>query len=41
MSIPYAPYIADTIPGFLTTSIKIPFTMNPAVSWDEIYGFKL
>lgn len=41
MSIPYAPYIADTIPGFLTTSVKIPFTMNPAVSWKEIYGFKL
>lgn len=41
MAIIYAPYIADTIPGFLTTKIKIPFTMNPAVGWSEIYGFKL
>lgn len=37
----YPPYIADTIPGFLTTEVKIPFEMNPGVSWNNISGFKL
>ena len=36
----YAPIIADTIPAF-TNTIKIPFTHNPAVDWNEVVGFTL
>lgn len=35
MSIIYAPIIADTIPGFTTSQIIIPFRNNPAVSTVE------
>lgn len=37
----YPPFIADTIPGFISTEINIPFSQNPAVSWDEVKGFRL
>jgi hypothetical protein len=37
----YPPFIEDTIPGFTTSDIKIPFVMNPAVSYNEITHFKL
>lgn len=37
----YAPIIADTIPAF-TNEIKIPFTHNSAVDWDNtVTGFSL
>lgn len=37
----YPPFIADTVPAFTPEKIVIPFTMNPAVSWGEITGFKV
>ena len=37
----YPPFIAETIPGFTTLEIKIPFSKNPAVSEDEIEGYSL
>ena len=45
----YAPIIADTIPAFIKftedgqdkIAIKIPFTHNPAVDWNEVIGFSL
>ena len=35
MSIQYAPIIADTIPGFTTQEIRIPFEDNPAVAKNQ------
>jgi hypothetical protein len=37
----YPPFIADTIPAFTSSQIKIPFSQNPAVSLEEIAGFSL
>ena len=37
----YPPFIRDTIPAFTTDKIVIPFSQNPAVSIDEVSGFKL
>ena len=37
----YPPYIADTIPTFTTNKIIIPFSQNPALSIEEVSGFKL
>ena len=37
----YPPFIGDTIPAFTTDKIVIPFSQNPAVSIDEVSGFKL
>ena len=37
----YPPIIGDTIPGFTNIEIKIPFQQNPAVSINEIKGFRL
>lgn len=37
----YSPFIADTIPGFDTTVIKIPYTDSIAVGKEEIKGYSL
>lgn len=39
--IEYSPFIADTIPGFNTNEIKIPYTDSIAVSKQEIKGYSL
>lgn len=39
--IEYSPFIADTIPGFNTDEIKIPYTDSIAVSKQEIKGYSL
>ena len=41
MSKLYPPYIEGTIPAFYGDTIKVPFTMNPAVSKNEVAGFAL
>lgn len=36
MAIPYSPILGDTIPGFIAGDvIRVPFVMNPAVSWGD------
>ena len=37
----YPPLIADTIPAFTATAVKIPFENNPAVVLSSIKGFRL
>ena len=37
----YPPFIADTIPAFITTKVSIPFVMNPAVGVSQIKSFYL
>lgn len=37
----YPPFIGDTIPAFTTSEIKVPFTMNPVVSEQDVDGFAL
>lgn len=37
----YPPLIADTIPAFTTTAVKIPFENNPAVVLSSVKGFRL
>ena len=37
----YPPIIGDTIPGFTNVEVKIPFQQNPAVSINEVKGFRL
>lgn len=39
--IQYPPLIANTIPAFGNEEVIIPFTQNPAVSINEIWGFVL
>ena len=41
MSQLYPPYIEGTLPAFHGDTIKVPFEMNPAVSWSEVAGFVL
>lgn len=37
----YPPYIEGTIPAFYGDSLTVPFSMNRAVSINEIYGYSL
>lgn len=37
----YPPYIADTIPAFINSEIKIPFFMNPAIKKSQIKSARL
>ena len=37
----YPPIIADTVPAFTSTEIKIPFFWNPAVGKNEINYYSL
>ena len=37
----YPPLIADTIPAFTATAVKIPFENNPAVVLSSVKGFRL
>lgn len=37
----YPPLIGDRVPAFTYDQIKIPFSHNPAVDWQEVKGFRL
>ena len=37
----YPPYIEGTIPAFYGDSLTVPFSMNRAVSINEVYGCSL
>ena len=39
--IEYPPFIENTIPAFISSQIRIPFTQNPAVGFKEVMGFSL
>jgi hypothetical protein len=41
MAINYAPILDGSLSGFYGTELTLPFTMNQAVSEEDVYGFAI